>query len=71
MNTGSRLWISSEEMSMNSEPNPSAQMPAGSARQPPEAPRGPIPVDGLDMNAPLEWRDAVRWTATRGADWHR
>ena len=32
MNTGSRLWISSEEMSMNSEPNPSAQMPAGKAR---------------------------------------
>ena len=32
MNTGSRLWISSEEMSMNSETNPSAQMPAGNAR---------------------------------------
>ena len=33
MNTGSRLWISSEEVSMNSEPNPSAQIPTGKARQ--------------------------------------
>ena len=33
MKTGSRLWISSEETSMNSEPKPSAQMPAGRARQ--------------------------------------
>ena len=33
MNIGNRLWIVSEETSMNSEPNPSAQMPAGSARQ--------------------------------------
>ena len=33
MNTGSTLWISSDETSMNSEPNPSAQMPAGSAFQ--------------------------------------
>jgi hypothetical protein len=32
MNTGSRLWISSEELSMNSEPNPNAQMPTGKAR---------------------------------------
>ena len=32
MNIGSRLWISSEEMSMNSEPNPNAQMPVGKAR---------------------------------------
>lgn len=31
-NTGRRLWISSEETSMNSEPNPNAQMPAGKAR---------------------------------------
>ena len=37
MNTGSRLWISSEEMSMNSEPNPRAQMPAGNARNGREA----------------------------------
>ena len=29
MNTGSRLWISSEDMSMNSEPKPKAQMPVG------------------------------------------
>ncbi len=29
MNTGSRLWISSEEMSMNIETKPSAQMPVG------------------------------------------
>lgn len=33
MNTGSRLCTSSEEMSMNREPNPSAQMPTGSARK--------------------------------------
>ena len=33
INTGRRLWISSEEASMNSEPNPNAQMPAGKARQ--------------------------------------
>ena len=32
MNTGNRLWISSDEMSMNSEPKPRAQMPAGKAR---------------------------------------
>src|SRR5438093_7656911 len=32
MNAGSRLWISSEEMSMNSEPSPRAQMPAGKPR---------------------------------------
>ncbi len=30
--TGSRLWISSEETSISSEPNPSAQMPVGKAR---------------------------------------
>jgi hypothetical protein len=30
--TGSRLWISSEDVSMSREPNPSAQMPAGKAR---------------------------------------
>jgi hypothetical protein len=33
MKTGRRLWIISEEMSMNSEPKPSAQMPAGKAFQ--------------------------------------
>jgi len=32
MNTGSRLWISSDEMSMNIEPSPNAQMPAGKAQ---------------------------------------
>ncbi len=32
MKIGRRLWIISEEMSMNSEPNPKAQMPAGNAR---------------------------------------
>ena len=32
MNIGSRLWISSDEMSMNSEANPNAQMPVGRAR---------------------------------------
>ncbi len=32
MNTGSRLWISSEEMSMSSETKPSAQMPVGNVR---------------------------------------
>ena len=32
INIGSRLWISSEDMSMNSEPNPNAQMPVGKAR---------------------------------------
>ena len=32
MKTGSRLWISSDEMSMNIEPNPNAQMPVGKAR---------------------------------------
>ena len=32
INTGSRLWISSDETSMNSEPNPNAQIPAGNAR---------------------------------------
>jgi hypothetical protein len=32
MNAGSRLWISSEEMSMNNEPSPRAQMPAGKPR---------------------------------------
>ncbi len=32
MNTGSRLWISSEDMSMNSEPKPKARMPVGKAR---------------------------------------
>ena len=32
MSTGSRLWISSDEMSMNIEPSPNAQMPAGNAR---------------------------------------
>ena len=31
MKIGSRLWISSEEVSMNIEPRPSAQMPAGRA----------------------------------------
>jgi hypothetical protein len=30
--TGSRLWISSDEVSINKEPNPSAQMAAGSDR---------------------------------------
>jgi hypothetical protein len=38
MNTGNRLWISSEEMSMSIETNPSAQMPAGSAREARSAP---------------------------------
>ena len=33
MNTGSRLWISSEEVSMKSDPMPMAQMPAGRARK--------------------------------------
>lgn len=32
MNIGSRLWISSDETSMNSEPNPNAQIPAGNVR---------------------------------------
>src|SRR5262245_7704352 len=32
MNTGSRLCTSSEDTSMNSDPKPSAQMPAGSPR---------------------------------------
>ena len=31
INTGNRLWISSDEISMNSEPDPNAQMPAGKA----------------------------------------
>jgi hypothetical protein len=30
--TGRRLWISSDEVSINREPNPSAQMAAGSDR---------------------------------------
>ena len=30
MKTGSRLWISSEDMSMNIEPKPNAQMPSAS-----------------------------------------
>jgi hypothetical protein len=30
--TGNRLWINSEDVSMNSEPRPIAQMPAGRAR---------------------------------------
>src|SRR5262249_51612109 len=32
MNTGRRLWINSDERSMNSEPNPMAQMARGKAR---------------------------------------
>ena len=32
MNTGSRLWINSDDMSMNIEANPIAQMPIGKAR---------------------------------------
>jgi hypothetical protein len=32
MNSGNRLWINSEDASMNSEPSPNAQMPAGSPR---------------------------------------
>jgi hypothetical protein len=32
MNIGKRLWIISEEMSMNSEPNPIAQIPPGKPR---------------------------------------
>jgi hypothetical protein len=32
INTGNRLWISSEDMSINSEPIPNAQMPLGNAR---------------------------------------
>src|SRR3569832_2050930 len=32
MKIGNRLWIISEEVSMNSEPNPSAQLPAGNVR---------------------------------------
>ncbi len=33
MNTGSTLWISSEEISMNIEPSPRAQIAAGKARR--------------------------------------
>lgn len=40
MKTGSRLWISSDEMSMNIEPNPNAQMPIGKARNVAGAPGG-------------------------------
>ncbi len=40
MKTGSRLWISSDEISMNIEPNPNAQMPVGKARIVPGAPAG-------------------------------
>ncbi len=32
MNTGSRLWINSDDMSMNREPKPKAQIPVGRAR---------------------------------------
>jgi hypothetical protein len=32
VNTGRTLWISSEEVSMNSEPNPRAQMSRGKFR---------------------------------------
>ena len=32
MNIGSRLWISSEEVSMKSDPKPNAQMPVGKVR---------------------------------------
>jgi hypothetical protein len=42
MNTGSRLCISSEEVSMNNEPRPMAQMPVGMARN------VALLIDGLD-----------------------
>jgi hypothetical protein len=40
MKIGSRLWISSDEISMNIEPSPNAQMPIGKARNVAGAPVG-------------------------------
>jgi hypothetical protein len=47
MNTGSRLWISSEEMSINIETRPKVQMPTGN-------PRNATDLEGEDWSVFLD-----------------
>ena len=49
MNIGSRLWISSDEMSMNIEPNPNARMPVGKARHAAGVAFGRAPFEGGEL----------------------
>jgi hypothetical protein len=60
MKIGSTLWISSEEESMNSEANPSAQMPVGRVRHDPFAAVGGMCLfNGAALWGPIVSYDAA------------